>query len=157
MKTEILVKVLFIFVLAAGIGLVRLAGADPAEGAVPAGEGGAEGQVDLAETGTVTGTVHTSDTGLPLPNMQVDANFFEYSFGTCTDENGNYKLLLPPGEYILSFSYIGYGDKSVKVTILPGEVYQQDIGLRPAAIELNTAVVSASRYEQRLSDVTVSM
>ena len=107
-----------------------------------------------AQQATVKGTVTDAHTGEKLPGVNVVADTMG---GTAANDKGYYELNLSPGKHTLVYSYIGYQDESIILLLKPGDIIQKDISLESRAIELNTAVVSASRYEQRLSDVTVSM
>lgn len=77
--------------------------------------------------------------------------------GGTTDAKGHYSLSLEPGQHKIIFRFLGYQSEELDIQIKAGEVITKDIQLRASVVELNTAVISASRYEQRLSDVTVSM
>lgn len=77
--------------------------------------------------------------------------------GVASDGNGHFSVLVAAGNHRLSFHYIGYEKEEMSLEIKAGEILTRDIELQPSVITLNTAVVSASRYEQRLSDVTVSI
>ncbi len=58
-----------------------------------------------AQEREVSGTVTSSDEGLPLPGVSI--LIVGSVTGTITDAEGNYKLSLPSGT-TLRFSYIGY-------------------------------------------------
>jgi len=75
--------------------------------------------------------------------------------GTVTDAEGSYKLLLNPGTYQLRFSYVGYESTTRKVQLQAAQTL--NVQLVVAAGQLNQVVVTAGRFEQRLSEVTVSM
>ncbi|MBW6459335.1 MAG: TonB-dependent receptor [Bacteroidales bacterium] len=77
--------------------------------------------------------------------------------GRATDENGQFEIVLKEGQYTFTYKFIGYSDETITFFIKSGEVLEKQVRMQPRAFELNTAVVSASLYEQRLSDVTVSM
>lgn len=77
--------------------------------------------------------------------------------GGTTDQDGHYSVLLSPGKHQVIFRYVGYESEKLEVEPKAEEIINQDIRLRSTMVELNTAVISASKYEQRLSDVTVSM
>ena len=77
--------------------------------------------------------------------------------GGTTDENGHYSIFLNPGRHKLTFKFLGYQSEEIVILITAGQMLTRDIQLKAAIVELNTAVISASKYEQRLSDVTVSM
>ncbi len=107
-----------------------------------------------AQEAQLRGTVYDAITKESLPGVNIIADSVN---GTATDENGQFALILGSGLHHLRFRFIGYAEGSLKVDLKPGETIERSVYLQPAAIELNTAVVSASLYEQRLSDVTVSM
>jgi len=77
--------------------------------------------------------------------------------GGATDEYGQFSISLDPGQHQLSFRFLGYQSEVFELQVKAGEIVTRDIQLRATIVELNTAVISASKYEQRLSDVTVSM
>lgn len=55
--------------------------------------------------------------------------------GTVTDENGNYKLLLPPGDYFVAAAAEGYGWQAQEVDgVEVGRTIQVDFILEPAAV-----------------------
>ena len=107
-----------------------------------------------AQQATVQGTVNDAFTGETLPGVNIMADTLG---GTATDDSGFYEMQLPAGKHTLYFRFIGYKEESFTIVLNPGEKVKRDINLQSQAVELTTAVVSASRYEQRLSDVTVSM
>jgi len=90
----------------------------------------------------------------PLPGVNIVLDSIN---GAATDEEGRYRLEVQPGAHTIAFRYIGYKINYQQISVKAGESANLDIKLQPLLIQLNTAVVSASRYEQRLSDVTVSM
>ena len=61
----------------------------------------------------ITGKVTDASTGETLPgvNIIVDGT----GFGEITDDEGNYSITLPGESFILVFSFMGYGSKSVTV------------------------------------------
>jgi iron complex outermembrane receptor protein len=77
--------------------------------------------------------------------------------GGITDKDGLYRISLQTGRHLVKYRLIGYGEVNVTFDIHPGVNITRDIQLDPLNVELNTAVISASKYEQNLSDVTVSM
>lgn len=77
--------------------------------------------------------------------------------GTSTDFDGNYKIALYPGLYNVKFVYIGFEEVENKVELVVGKPIVLDINLLPVAEIIDEVVVSAGKFEQKLSDVTVSM
>lgn len=77
--------------------------------------------------------------------------------GTASDFNGNYLLTLKPGVYNVLYRFIGYGDQTKQVTIVDNGVQTIDIIMDESQSTLPMMVVSAGKFEQKISDVTVSM
>ena len=77
--------------------------------------------------------------------------------GTISEADGSYEIRLPEGGVDLLFSYIGYENEQVPVVINRNETKTQNIFMRIKANLLGDVVVSAGRFEQKLSNVTVSM
>lgn len=107
-----------------------------------------------SQQATLRGTVRDAGTGETLPGVNIVVDSTD---GAATDDRGFYEFPLSPGSHTLVFMYIGYKDHSMTIGVRAGEVLEKNIQLQAQSFELNTAVVTASRYEQRLSDVTVSM
>jgi iron complex outermembrane receptor protein len=76
--------------------------------------------------------------------------------GTITDIDGNYSLSIPAGTHTITFRYVGYEDVKKSVTVTDGQVMILDIQISEGK-ELETVVVSAGKFEQRLEELTVSM
>ena len=98
---------------------------------------------------------NVTEQGSKIPLLGVNVLVEGQGGGTVTDANGNYSLLLAPGNYQIRFSYVGYQSVSRKVQ-LPSD-QKLDVQLEVAAGMLEQVVVTAGRFEQRLSEVTVSM
>lgn len=62
--------------------------------------------------------------------------------GTMTDRNGAYILRLPPGNYTLAFSMIGYTTERLPVSVT-GDSLRLDVKLRPAVSLQQEVVVTA--------------
>ncbi|MBA3284225.1 MAG: TonB-dependent receptor, partial [Nitrosopumilus sp.] len=102
----------------------------------------------------VKGTVTSLKTKEALPGVNI---FTENLQGTSTDAEGNYSLTLAPGDYTLTYSFVGFQPQKYQISLKENEEKIINIELVEVVSELNTVVVSAGRYEQKLSDVTVSM
>ena len=107
-----------------------------------------------SQTGTISGAVRDSVSGELLPGVNILVDTIS---GGTTNNQGNYNITLSAGNHKLIYKYIGYSEVIVFINIAEGQKINKDILLSPLRIELNTAVVTASRYQQRLSDVSVSM
>src|SRR3989339_743552 len=77
--------------------------------------------------------------------------------GTSTDVNGKYSISLKPGEYEVTYKFIGYAPEVKKIKLKDGEVRVMDVSMHVEIHTINEIVVSAGKFEQRLSDVTVSL
>lgn len=77
--------------------------------------------------------------------------------GVASDAGGAYEIKLPEGGIDLVFSYIGYEDVLMPIVIDKRKVLIKDIYMKQSTKLLQEVVVSAGRFEQKLSHVTVSM
>ena len=107
----------------------------------------------LAQSGFIHGTVTDKNTGEPVPGAHI---MIDSLHGTTSDSDGYYFLETEAGSYGISATFIGYARFTGKIELKEGDTLQFDITLTPGIL-LSTAVVSASLYEQSLSDVSVSM
>lgn len=71
-----------------------------------------------AQTATITGKI-TDATSVSIPGVTIKVPATNY--GTISDGNGEYKLLLPAGNYNIEYSYLGYLTISKKVTLTTGQ------------------------------------
>lgn len=98
----------------------------------------------------VTGTVISSEDGLPIPGVNIVVE--GTTKGTTTDVDGNYSLLLGPDENTLVFSFVGFTSVTAEVdgrsTI--------DITLSPDVTSLQEVVI-VGYGEQRRIDITGSV
>ncbi|MDD2387316.1 MAG: TonB-dependent receptor [Bacteroidales bacterium] len=77
--------------------------------------------------------------------------------GTSTDFDGNYKIALYPGSYTVKFVYIGYEEIAKTLDLEVGKPIVLNVEIYQKAEIIDEIVVSASKYEQKLSEITVSM
>lgn len=108
----------------------------------------------FAQTSTIKGVVADSKTKETIVGASV---IVDVSSGTATDINGEFTFKLAPGKHKVEFKYIGYKSQIKNIDIKDGEVLTYNIILDPEATNLEIVVVSAGRFEQKLTDVTVSM
>ncbi len=93
--------------------------------------------------GTITGVLKDKDANnatLPFANAALKGT----SIGTTTDENGNYKLSAVAGNYTLVFSFLGYENVEVPVTIVAGETIILNRTLGSGSYKLEDVVVKAN-------------
>ena len=104
----------------------------------------------FAQTTEITGTLRDEKTSDPVPFVNIGIK--GQSRGTFSDSNGTYHLELPKGTYTIFFSCVGY-DRLEKEMVINGENdVILDLPLNPTTQELNTVVVSGSKYAQKLQE-----
>lgn len=108
----------------------------------------------FCQNSIIKGTITDHNTGETMVGVYIIATTINVSI---TDSRGYYELSLPAGKYKISYRYIGYQSQVLDVNLKPNEVYVKDITLKSEMRELQQVVVSAGRFEQKLSDVSVSM
>lgn len=106
------------------------------------------------ETGEIWGSVYDRQNGEPMLAVNISA---DRSTGTTSNEKGKFLLILSPGLHVIEFFYVGYEMEKREVMVEPGSITK--IGIRMSVISrmLEEVVVSAGKYEQKISDVTVSL
>jgi iron complex outermembrane receptor protein len=107
--------------------------------------------------GSITGTVSDAKTQEPLAGVNVLLRGTVR--GTTTDAYGKYLLVgVPAGTFDISFSLIGYTTQTIhQISIQPDTARRLDVSLTQAPIQTEQVVVTASRREQSLRDVPVSV
>ncbi len=106
------------------------------------------------ESGSLSGIVYDSSTGQPIP----DANIIvlETNDGTASQNEGYYIIQpLPKKRYDIRVKVIGYKTVTMK-HILVDENTRLDFELTPSVIQYNPVIVSATKTDHLLSQVTVS-
>ncbi|HNW97041.1 MAG TPA: TonB-dependent receptor [Bacteroidales bacterium] len=107
-----------------------------------------------AQKTAITGKVIDSKTKEPLVGVTVVADDIN---AVSTDINGFYTLVLIAGNHTIAFKYIGYTTEIKKISIKEGELQTINISVTPSLSMLDEIVVSAGKFEQKMSDVTVSI
>jgi iron complex outermembrane receptor protein len=102
----------------------------------------------------IIGTVSEASSNEKLIGVTVR---IDDSSGTTTDVNGKYEIKTTSGNHQLSFSFIGYKTISRNIFLDSAQALMLNIDLIPLSSELETVVVTASKFEQHIEDVTVSM
>ncbi|HYV93949.1 MAG TPA: TonB-dependent receptor [Chitinophagales bacterium] len=108
----------------------------------------------FSQKGILTGKITDAKTKEELVGVTISP---EQSTGTLSDVNGNYTLELDAGNYPVIFSYVGYETQQKEISIEENQTITLNIQLSQNVKELNLVVVSASKYEKKITDETVSM
>ncbi|GIR60131.1 MAG: hypothetical protein CM15mP65_27120 [Crocinitomicaceae bacterium] len=107
------------------------------------------------KTATVRGVIYDGEeAGEPLIGSNVILNNGD---GAATDFNGAYSFNAKPGSYTITVKYIGYQTQTKNIQLSDGETKEFSLTLMPESNQLDDVVISASKYEQKLGDVPVSM
>jgi len=104
--------------------------------------------------GEISGVVLDAENGEPMVAVNISA---DRRTGTASDEQGEFLLALSAGTHTIEFYYVGYEMIRKEVHISTGQKIHLDIVLKVKSRMLDEVVVSAGKYEQKISDVTVSM
>lgn len=105
----------------------------------------------------IKGHIYDAANKEPLPGVNVYYKDKGGMKGTISDQNGSYDLDIKEGHLSVVFSYLGYETETYSLTVAPGQTYTQNMNLKVQTNLMDEVVVSAGRYEQKLSDITVSM
>ena len=101
--------------------------------------------VAYSQYGTLTGKVSDAS-GKKLSFASIA--FAGTSLGTSTDDLGTYVLYnIPPGEYDLVVSFLGYQNHKVSLTIQADEVVELNLSLKEAANTMDEVVVTGTLKE----------
>jgi iron complex outermembrane receptor protein len=107
-----------------------------------------------SQTYSITGKVVDQNLK-PLPGVNVV--LLNTNIGAATDELGKYKIEnLSPGIYTIEFSVLGYEKFKKQKVIVQNNSITLDVTLIEAAILTGEVLITAGKYEQKKSDLTVS-
>jgi len=103
----------------------------------------------------ISGRVFDMETGVALPGANVIVR--DSQFGSSTDSQGNFVIRnVPPGNYTLAASYIGYKKITQKITVSIGEDTEVVFALQ-ADVLAGEELVVVGYATQQLRDVTGSV
>ncbi len=113
-------------------------------------------EVFAGVTGKIQGTVIDKKTREPLPGVNVIVQ--GTSLGAATDLNGEYFILqVPPGDYTLKASMIGYKEVLIKnVNVRVDYTTRIDIEIEETSVQLNQEVIVLAKRPIIQKDVTSS-
>lgn len=93
--------------------------------------------------GTIYGTVtdkEANNAALPFANVMIK----DSSTGVTSDETGKYSLNVNPGSYVLVFSFLGYDNIEVPVTVAAGEKINIDKAMGSGGYKLQDVVIKSN-------------
>ncbi len=101
----------------------------------------------LAQFGSLKGFVYEKETGEPV--LFTNVYFYKTSIGAPTDANGYFAITrIPPGDYTLMVTYIGFDTLMMPVTIKAGELQSKKLYLTKSTVQLDEISVSAARQDK---------
>ncbi len=106
------------------------------------------------KTAVIMGSITDSLSNEPLIGAGV---IIQDGNGTITDNKGYYLINVKGNKIVLTYSYIGYETKKLTVEVNNRDTIHTDIRMKRSYTFLDVVVVSAGKYEQKLSDVMVSL
>lgn len=107
-----------------------------------------------APDGVIRGRISDLNTGDGLNGANV---VVRRNLGTIAGDGGWYLLHVPPGNIFLTYQFIGYEPVTRNIQIQAGDTVEVNIALSIEISKIDQVVVSASRMEQKLSELTVSL
>ena len=116
----------------------------------------------FAQTGSISGFVFDDSNGESLSGANI---YFENaSIGAMTNTSGYYVISdIPPGDYMLVCSYIGFKDFRDEITMGKNQTIRLNIQLEPTLLETETVVVTADSertalqlYRKEISKINIS-
>jgi outer membrane cobalamin receptor len=106
--------------------------------------------------GILKGTVLNASTKESIVGATIyDEN--EITKGAVSDVNGNYEIQLNAGKHKMICSFVSMLSDTFTVFIDSNKTADYTVLLKSSFVQLQTTVISAGKYEQRLEDITVSM
>lgn len=91
----------------------------------------------------------------PIPGVNVV--LLNTEFGAATDADGTYEISnLPSGNYTIEFSAIGYQKFRKDNVVIKDELIILNVTLIESVIQTDEVLITAGKYEQKKSDLTVS-
>jgi len=101
-----------------------------------------------AQNGTVRGFVYEKETGEPI--IFTNVYLFHTSYGAATDVNGYFVISqIPPGNYELMVTYLGYDTLRMPVTINADDLITKQLYLEKATYMLDVVNITAEEAEAK--------
>ncbi|NQV02756.1 MAG: carboxypeptidase-like regulatory domain-containing protein, partial [Bacteroidia bacterium] len=108
-----------------------------------------------AQNCVVRGKITDENTSemMPFVNIGIKGK----STGTYSDSSGHFQLEVPRGDHTLVVTCIGYDRQERQVVVNGQKEILMDFVLSPGTQELQTVVVSGSKYEQKIEESIASI
>ncbi len=109
----------------------------------------------FSQEATVKGVIYNGTTHETIPGVSV---LTSEKTGVTSELDGSFTVKVHSGKAVrLVFKLLGYGNTTKLLEIKPGETKVFDIEMFEKSTAIEGVVVSAGKFEQKISDVTMSM
>ncbi|MCX6235273.1 MAG: TonB-dependent receptor [Bacteroidetes bacterium] len=107
----------------------------------------------LAQNATIRGFIYEKETGEPI--IFTNVYLYRTSLGAATDVNGFFAIAqVPPGDYLLMVTYLGYDTLSMPLTVNANDVITKKLYLSQSSVLLKEVNISGTREEARMETRT---
>lgn len=101
-----------------------------------------------AQDASIRGFIYEKKTGEPV--IFTNVYLYKTSYGAASDVNGYFAITkIPPGDYTLMVTYLGYDTLRMDVSLKAGQVVTENLYLTQSSVMLGTVSVSAEREAAR--------
>lgn len=112
-----------------------------------------------AQTATIRGFVYNESNGEPV--IFTNVYLYKTTYGNTTDDNGYFAITkIPPGDYTLMVTYMGYDSLKIPVSLKANQILTKNLYVRESSVSIEGVSVSAERQaattETRTSIVNVT-
>ncbi|MDZ7774910.1 MAG: carboxypeptidase-like regulatory domain-containing protein [Bacteroidales bacterium] len=106
-----------------------------------------------AQKGTIRGFVYEEETGEPV--IFTNVYLKNTTLGSTTNDNGYFSITdIPPGNYDLMITAMGYKNLQEAVTVNPGDMQTRKFFVNTASYEIEGVDVTADRSEAKTETKT---
>ncbi|MFN8283466.1 MAG: TonB-dependent receptor [Chitinophagales bacterium] len=110
--------------------------------------------VSTAQNAIIKGILKDSKSQETLIGVNIS---IDSTNGTISDVDGKYELSVKPGNYNVTYSYIGYDNITKPVTVKANQTIVLDILMGEVQSLLDEVVVTSSKFERKIGEESVSI
>jgi len=110
--------------------------------------------ITSAQQATIKGKIVNDKTRETIPGVNIKLDSVT---GVVSDIDGNYSITVKSGKVKIMYSYIGFTTEERTIYVSAGQTITMNVAMSEQSLIIDGIVVSAGKFEQKISDVTVSM